>query len=135
MSLKCSLAFLNEWPSSSQNCRQKSWIINWRNFWWTVQNSEWGLNNNNHNVWLTPYATKASVLTPAVSNGFYIFQGILNSNSKKKHETIQELSCLSWINTSPLSKGGIQWLRGQEEVVGGPKNLYFCPRSGLKMST
>ena len=27
----------------------------------------------------------------------------------------------------------IQWLCGQEEVVGGPKNLYFCPRSGLKM--
>ena len=26
-------------------------------------------------------------------------------------------------------------VRGQEEVVGCPKSLYFCPRSGLKMST
>ena len=31
--------------------------------------------------------------------------------------------------------GDIQGLRGQEEVVGGPKNIYFCPRSGLKLST
>jgi hypothetical protein len=29
----------------------------------------------------------------------------------------------------------IQWLCGPKEVVGGSKNLYFCPHSGLKMST
>ena len=28
--------------------------------------------------------------------------------------------------------GDIQGLRGQEKVVGGLKDLYFCPRSGLK---
>ena len=27
------------------------------------------------------------------------------------------------------------WLRGQEEVVGGPKKANFCPRSSLTMST
>ena len=30
--------------------------------------------------------------------------------------------------------GDVQWLLGQEEVVGGPKSLYFCPHSGLKVS-
>ena len=40
-----------------------------------------------------------------------------------------------WLQEQYTTQGGIQWLRGQEEVVGGPKNIQFCPRSGLKMST
>ena len=46
-------------------------------------------------------------------------------------ELLNEFKVVYYISTV---MGGIQWLRGQGEVVGGPYNDYFCPRSGLKMS-
>ena len=41
----------------------------------------------------------------------------------------------NWRSIQKHLIGDIQWLHGQEEVVGGPKNIYFCPCSSLKMST